>query len=48
MRDHALLNDNAIMKKPLTVEEFEAWQSAVEMHGEAALKATALQRYIPP
>ncbi len=29
----------------LTEEEFDAWQSAVATHGEAALKATMLQRY---
>ena len=29
----------------LSAEELEAWQAAVEIHGESALKATALQRY---
>ena len=32
----------------LSEEEFEAWQAAVEQHGEAALKATSLQRYRQP
>lgn len=26
-------------------DEFQEWRTAVETHGEAALKATALQRY---
>jgi len=29
----------------LSDEEFESWASAVAHHGEAALKATALQKY---
>jgi len=29
----------------LSQDEFEAWRAAVEGHGEAALKATALQKY---
>lgn len=29
----------------LSEEEFTEWQSAVARHGEAALKATSLQRY---
>ena len=32
----------------LSEEEFASWQSAVETHGEAALKVTALQRYRQP
>jgi len=32
----------------LSEEEFEEWRGAVERHGEAALKATALQRYRQP
>lgn len=32
----------------LSQEEFDAWLGAVERHGEAALKATALQRYRQP
>ena len=38
----------AIKTYNLTDEEFDSWQSAVETHGEAALKATALQRYRQP
>lgn len=29
----------------LSEAEFDEWRTAVETHGEAALKATALQRY---
>lgn len=29
----------------ISSEELEIWQSAVERHGEAALKATSIQRY---
>ncbi len=32
----------------LSEEEFAEWQHAVEEHGEAALKATALQKYRQP
>ena len=40
--------EEAIKTYYLTDEEFDSWQSAVEVHGEAALKATALQRYRQP
>mgnify|MGYP005993231553 CR=1 FL=1 len=29
----------------LSEEEFSEWEAAVDQHGEAALKATALQRF---
>ncbi|WP_322889017.1 MULTISPECIES: DUF1153 domain-containing protein [unclassified Yoonia] len=32
----------------LSEEEIAAWETAVVTHGEAALKATALQRYRQP
>ncbi|WP_019953646.1 CtrA inhibitor SciP [Yoonia vestfoldensis] len=32
----------------LSEEEMTAWESAVAAHGEAALKATALQKYRQP
>jgi hypothetical protein len=32
----------------LSDDELTSWQSAVERHGEAALKATSLQRYRQP
>lgn len=38
----------ALKTYALSEEEFLEWQNAVEKHGEAALKATALQRYRQP
>ena len=38
----------AMEKYGLSAEEFGEWEKAVETHGEAALKATALQRYRQP
>lgn len=32
----------------LSEEEFASWQRAVERHGEAALKATQVQKYRQP
>lgn len=32
----------------LSSDEFDSWQAAVETFGEAALRATALQRYRQP
>lgn len=32
----------------LSEEEFSEWKSAVDTHGEAALKTTALQKYRQP
>jgi len=32
----------------LSEEELQAWHAAVEQHGEAALKATTIQRYRQP
>ena len=37
--------DEAIEMYALSPEELETWQSNVERHGEAALKATSIQRY---
>ena len=39
---------DALDRYHLSEEEFGEWQLAVENHGEAALKATALQRYRQP
>lgn len=39
---------DALERYSLSEEEFNAWLAAVENHGEAALKATALQRYRQP
>lgn len=35
----------ALERYSLSDEEFAEWEQAVEHHGEAALRATALQRY---
>ncbi|MBU2890504.1 DUF1153 domain-containing protein [Celeribacter halophilus] len=32
----------------LSEEEFNSWKNAISEHGEAALKATALQKYRQP
>ena len=40
--------EEAIERYELSEEEFASWQSAVENHGETALKATAIQRYRQP
>ncbi len=43
---HGLLKrDEALETYQLSEEELDAWHAAVEEHGEAALKTTALQRY---
>jgi hypothetical protein len=39
---------DALERYSLSEEEFCAWETAVKLHGEAALKATALQRYRQP
>lgn len=38
----------ALERYSLSDEEFTEWEMAVGTHGEAALKATALQRYRQP
>lgn len=38
----------ALEKYMLSDDEFSEWETAVAVHGEAALKATALQRYRQP
>jgi hypothetical protein len=46
---HGLMSrDEAIAAYGLSEEELDAWRDAVDQHGEAALKATALQRYRQP
>lgn len=40
-----LQREEAIEIYGLSPEEYDGWRSAVEDHGEAALKATAIQRY---
>lgn len=43
-----LSRGDALELYALSPEEFDGWQKAVARHGEAALKATALQRYRQP
>ncbi len=38
----------ALERYDLSEEEFAEWEQAVDSHGEAALKATTLQRYRQP
>lgn len=37
--------EEALATYGLSDDEFASWQQAVERHGEAALKATTIQRY---
>lgn len=47
--DHGLITAEEAMETwSLSEEELEAWRRAVERHGVAALRATALQRYRDP
>ncbi|MEL6643540.1 MAG: DUF1153 domain-containing protein [Pseudomonadota bacterium] len=47
--EHGLMTkQEALDRYGLSEEEFDSWQSAVAQHGEAALKATSLQRYRQP
>jgi len=43
-----LSRETALRMYGLSEEELDGWRSAVETHGEAALRATALQRYRQP
>ena len=38
----------AVERYNLSDEEFSEWENAVALHGEAALKTTALQQYRQP
>lgn len=40
-----ITRSEAIDLYALSEDEFTFWENAVETHGEAALKATALQKY---
>lgn len=40
--------ESAIDTYRLSEDEFDSWETAVNQHGEAALRATALQRYRQP
>lgn len=46
---HGLISwHDALEVYELSDEELQLWHAAVEQHGEAALKATAIQRYRQP
>ena len=46
---HGLLSeDEARERYSLSAEELQAWVTAVEKHGEKALKATSVQKYRQP
>ncbi len=40
--------EEALERYALSDEEFSEWETAVSVHGEVALKATALQRFRQP
>ncbi|MFC3166478.1 MULTISPECIES: DUF1153 domain-containing protein [Paracoccus] len=40
--------DEALRRYGLSEEEFDSWVKAVQKHGRAALKVTALQRFRQP
>lgn len=43
---YGLMTEAEAMKRyALSEEEFAIWRSAIENHGEAALKVTAIQKY---
>lgn len=43
---HGLITESdALERYSLSDEEFASWRSAVESHGENALKVTAIQKY---
>lgn len=43
---HGLISEKeALERYALSEEEFASWRSAVEIHGEKALRVTALQKY---
>lgn len=43
-----IARNEALERYMLSDEEFTEWETAVSQHGEAALKATTLQRYRQP
>jgi hypothetical protein len=48
VRHGLITRDDALRRYDLSAEEFDAWCLAVQRHGKAALKVTALQRYRQP
>ncbi len=46
---HGLVSREEVLERyALSAEELDGWLSAVERHGESALKATTVQRYRQP
>ena len=43
-----ITKEEAMDRYDLSEEELSLWHAAVEQHGEAALKATTIQRYRQP
>ena len=48
IRHDLITREEAIEKYALSEEELDTWHAAVEQFGEAALKATTIQRYRQP
>jgi hypothetical protein len=48
VRNGAISLDEACRRYRLSVEEFQAWQRAIEAHGVAGLRVTRLQIYRDP
>ncbi len=48
VRDGALSLDEACRRYQLSIEEFYAWQKAIDAHGVAGLRVTRLQIYRDP
>ena len=48
IRHDLISREEAIEQYALSEEELDAWHAAVEQFGEAALKATTIQRYRQP
>ena len=46
---HGLIGkDEALRRYGLSEEEFDGWTKAMQKHGKAALKVTAIQRFRQP
>ncbi len=48
IRAGLIAREDALKLYTLSEEELDSWHVAVEQHGEAALKATTIQRYRQP
>lgn len=46
---YGLISEENVLKRyGISMDEFQEWVRAVSLHGEGALKATALQKYRQP